>query len=712
MPAFPSLAFLRAADGVRVDFAPEATEQDKQQARSLADAFDWSPRRPRSKAALLADIDALAPDDFNTLVKDLLCERLQSDPYWAINQGINLPGDEPEPVMVNISGSAEETSRTSQSTVFSKNEFFHRWTAELKNQENQTNSKQNSTNESVPSRFLSENRTIRLGAETCRVKFSNGPNWVRRFPFQPTKLADLVAFYESLGLTYTRSTTWDDESDLIFVFMTDDNKLTEPTTGEVQAMVDWLNLGNKVLVLVGDYITGTTSYISGLLDDLGTGIEFQDVLIALDRGGCTQQSHSIGSFSPITDNLSDIYHHGVTWQTGGTMIATTEDLVSGEHKPWTSGYNWPTGNSKVIAVGEPEVFEVGCEWLVDPDRNRRFAHNLIPVALGVVWSNPTGCGSGAQDTPAEACGNVPAPANPPYTGGPPVGIPTIPSGSPFGGPGSSGGPGGPGSSPGGSLPSGTTGAKETERNLIDIMLYCYPRYPYSPVSNRPLIGPGNNFRGGYDSNGYGGGGGIPGTSIGGSRGSFGGGGSCGPCCQGGGAGFRPRPTESGQPSLIEPANSVEANGPPTVNISNGNIACVLIITENGVETFRAYFTYSSLAASLTNGFGFGWSSQANRALFSSNPVDIIDGHGASYRYDNRDEVTNVYETPPGTMNQLKLTSTGLDRNSARWVGIRLYQEWCHQRLAQLGTLGLAHLEARRLAQFWLERRLQRAGWAA
>lgn len=81
--------------GVRIDFRPQATGPQRQEAQQIAANFDWSERQPRDPVAIAADLAALSAADFKKLTTGLLTEMILNRPYWAIDQGINIPGDEP-----------------------------------------------------------------------------------------------------------------------------------------------------------------------------------------------------------------------------------------------------------------------------------------------------------------------------------------------------------------------------------------------------------------------------------------------------------------------------------------------------------------------------------------------------------------------------------------------------------------------------------------
>ncbi len=81
---------------VRIDFAAEATAEQRAAAEALAAAFDWRKRRPRPAGDLVADLEQLLPTERQRLVNLVLAETLRSRPDFAIRQGIALEGDQPE----------------------------------------------------------------------------------------------------------------------------------------------------------------------------------------------------------------------------------------------------------------------------------------------------------------------------------------------------------------------------------------------------------------------------------------------------------------------------------------------------------------------------------------------------------------------------------------------------------------------------------------
>ena len=91
----PIVGVSGSGPNVRIDFAPEATPQQRSQAAQIAAQFDWRPRQPRASAAILADIQALSPAESQKLIVRLLRDRILEQPFWAIEQGVNVAGDEP-----------------------------------------------------------------------------------------------------------------------------------------------------------------------------------------------------------------------------------------------------------------------------------------------------------------------------------------------------------------------------------------------------------------------------------------------------------------------------------------------------------------------------------------------------------------------------------------------------------------------------------------
>lgn len=72
-----------------------ATQQDRQRARNILDAFDWRPRRPRADAALDADLEALPPARQLRLWLRYLRRLERRQPGLIRSLGEQIDGDEP-----------------------------------------------------------------------------------------------------------------------------------------------------------------------------------------------------------------------------------------------------------------------------------------------------------------------------------------------------------------------------------------------------------------------------------------------------------------------------------------------------------------------------------------------------------------------------------------------------------------------------------------
>lgn len=81
----------------KIQFRPEATTAQRQQAEQMKSAFDWRPRRPKTEAELEVEVRALTPADFNKLVKadeeKRVIERLQLEPGFGRDNGVPIDGD-------------------------------------------------------------------------------------------------------------------------------------------------------------------------------------------------------------------------------------------------------------------------------------------------------------------------------------------------------------------------------------------------------------------------------------------------------------------------------------------------------------------------------------------------------------------------------------------------------------------------------------------
>lgn len=85
------------ATGMRIDFRPEATAQQRQQAQTLAASVDVAPRKQADRVAVRQAIAALSAFDRQRLMIETTVDWLLDHPQAARKLGIPVDGDEPEP---------------------------------------------------------------------------------------------------------------------------------------------------------------------------------------------------------------------------------------------------------------------------------------------------------------------------------------------------------------------------------------------------------------------------------------------------------------------------------------------------------------------------------------------------------------------------------------------------------------------------------------
>lgn len=83
-------------ESIRVDYRPEATQQQRSQAAAIVAGLDLRPRRPRSLPSIAADIAGLSAADRNRLVAAVCAAYLQDHPAFARTLSLAIDGDEPE----------------------------------------------------------------------------------------------------------------------------------------------------------------------------------------------------------------------------------------------------------------------------------------------------------------------------------------------------------------------------------------------------------------------------------------------------------------------------------------------------------------------------------------------------------------------------------------------------------------------------------------
>lgn len=84
------------AGGLRIDFAPAATPEQRAQAQAEWLIFDKSPRKRRQLLAIYQDIQALTNADFKKLTAAALVFFVMERPAVAKKFGINIDPTEPE----------------------------------------------------------------------------------------------------------------------------------------------------------------------------------------------------------------------------------------------------------------------------------------------------------------------------------------------------------------------------------------------------------------------------------------------------------------------------------------------------------------------------------------------------------------------------------------------------------------------------------------
>lgn len=82
--------------GFTVQFDPSATDQQRSQAAQIISGMDARPRRPRSIARIKAALIGLSQSDRNTLLLQLLAEKVQDDPGLVRRAGVVVSVDDPE----------------------------------------------------------------------------------------------------------------------------------------------------------------------------------------------------------------------------------------------------------------------------------------------------------------------------------------------------------------------------------------------------------------------------------------------------------------------------------------------------------------------------------------------------------------------------------------------------------------------------------------
>ena len=82
--------------GVTVWYKPSATQQNKDDATAIINAYDWTERRPRGYQVLIDAIAALSAADRNKLLAAVAADFLRRNPKFAQKFSIAILGDEPD----------------------------------------------------------------------------------------------------------------------------------------------------------------------------------------------------------------------------------------------------------------------------------------------------------------------------------------------------------------------------------------------------------------------------------------------------------------------------------------------------------------------------------------------------------------------------------------------------------------------------------------
>lgn len=82
---------------VELHFAQAATAPQRALAAQILAGFTFKRRRPRSRASLLVEVQALTTNQRNQLLAAMAVDFLQREPGFAQKLGINIDGDEVDP---------------------------------------------------------------------------------------------------------------------------------------------------------------------------------------------------------------------------------------------------------------------------------------------------------------------------------------------------------------------------------------------------------------------------------------------------------------------------------------------------------------------------------------------------------------------------------------------------------------------------------------
>jgi hypothetical protein len=82
---------------IELHFSDSATSPQRAQAATILAGFSFEKRKQRTRAALLADVQALSAQQRNLLLNAVAVDFLQREPEFARRIGIGIDGDEIDP---------------------------------------------------------------------------------------------------------------------------------------------------------------------------------------------------------------------------------------------------------------------------------------------------------------------------------------------------------------------------------------------------------------------------------------------------------------------------------------------------------------------------------------------------------------------------------------------------------------------------------------
>lgn len=79
---------------IRIDFKPEATQEQIDAANALVTSYNWEKKVAKSKDVLTTAVNALQDQGRDKLITKLIVQALQKDSAFATDENIDLPGFE------------------------------------------------------------------------------------------------------------------------------------------------------------------------------------------------------------------------------------------------------------------------------------------------------------------------------------------------------------------------------------------------------------------------------------------------------------------------------------------------------------------------------------------------------------------------------------------------------------------------------------------